>query len=300
MITFIIPFAHPTVFKDYAVAAQNLELTLQTLSSQSSSKFNVVVVCNEIPSHKKFRNIHYHLVDFLPVNINNKYISKENKAADRVRLDKGTRLLSGYMYASSRFDSDYIFFADADDWFHKDLVLEMLSSTKEDIKYVNKSFLVNRKHLKFKVVYGMSRYCGSTVAYKTDAINRIMGNLTAIDMHSSNEKIWESVDVHLLKKLFGSHTYWLEFAEKYYLNYGEIDLMALCYVVANGSNDSGSESGNDGCSLNADLISNFSLGKHVDNNREEQSILCKFKHVIASKKSEITWNRSLKKNKMIY
>ena len=48
--------------------------------------------------------------------------------------------------------------------------------------------------------------------------------------------------------------------------------MALCYVVANGSNDSGSESGNDGCSLNADLISNFSLGKHVDNNREEQSM----------------------------
>jgi hypothetical protein len=127
MLTFIIPVKSKTITRSWDLLSRLLERTLKSICRQTSSRFSVVVVCNERPDIQfTHPNIYYLEVDFpapvpVPKNFENRqgyeYIHSLDIA--RKNADKARKILAGVDFVKSDFPWElkptHLMIVDADD-----------------------------------------------------------------------------------------------------------------------------------------------------------------------------------------
>jgi hypothetical protein len=154
---------------------------------------------------------------------------------DRVRFDKGTKLLAGMLFAR-RFDPDYFFIFDADDLISKH-VASFLSS-RHDLPgwYVDKGFVFNYRLRTIQRVAGLTRFCGSSLAPNATQLFRLLNLPGAVDENSSQQCYLNAISETILQHVIGCHPYMYGFFRFHNLPMRPIPFRAAAWVVDNGEN----------------------------------------------------------------
>lgn len=122
MLVFVVPLKSQQVSTDWELVSRLLERTLKSICNQTSSQFEVVVVCNERPeilfTHPK---IHYVEVDFPPPVVLSEeqarlvgYEHVHSQTLANKHKDQAQKQLKGIEYAA-RFNPTHVMMVDADD-----------------------------------------------------------------------------------------------------------------------------------------------------------------------------------------
>jgi hypothetical protein len=161
MLVFVVPLKSPQVAKSWERVCQIFERTARSLCNQTSSNFQVIVVCNEKP---KIDFSHPHLtyleVDFSVPNLTN--------PVARGDTDKGRKLLKGLMDAK-KFSPTHTMTVDADDLVSRRLAAFVECHPQENGWFINKGYKYQENS---NVVYlkrtGFYRMCGTSNIIRYD------------------------------------------------------------------------------------------------------------------------------------
>lgn len=161
MLVFVVPLKSPQVSKSWERVCKIFERTARSLCNQSSSNFQVIVVCNEKPkidfSHP---NLTYLEVDFPVPNLTN--------PVARGDTDKGRKLLKGLIYAE-KFSPTHTMTVDADDLVSKRLAEFVDRYSHENGWFVKKGYKYQENsdvvYLKRNEFY---RMCGTSNIIRYD------------------------------------------------------------------------------------------------------------------------------------
>lgn len=181
MIAFIVPFRSKTSSKNWDFHSSLLNRTLQSISNQTNSNFQIVVVYTDFPKNKfesKFVTWLHFPFPFLKVkditdyeSHAKQYFLKEQYA--EFSMDQGRKSIFGAEYAR-KSGYRYIMSVDADD-----LVSNKIAQFVEDNQensdagwYVNKGYVyVENKNLLFRYPRNMNEFCGSSYIVRHDLIS---------------------------------------------------------------------------------------------------------------------------------
>jgi len=179
MLTFIIPLKSKAVSQSWELVSQLFERCIRSICSQTSSDYNVVVVCNEKPDiqfdHPK---ITYLQVDFMP----------EDKSNIRdKRLDKGRRILTGLIHAKT-LGSTHTMVVDADDCVSKHLAAFVEQHSHAPGWYINRGYVWQENS---KLIYyrksSFHCWCGTSKVIRLDLHNLPDGLETSHPLWSNYE-----------------------------------------------------------------------------------------------------------------
>jgi hypothetical protein len=106
MLTFILSMRARALAKDWGYHTWLLERTLDSILAQTNSRFDVVVVCHDIP---EVAQANHEAVHMLPVDFEPPQRNHHDMCVDKVR-----KISEGVKWAIAR-NSDYVVFMDADD-----------------------------------------------------------------------------------------------------------------------------------------------------------------------------------------
>jgi len=298
MLAFITSIRHPHNTNNYNKAVTLFEITARSIFSQNNTNFILVVVCNKKPVIEfSDERIHYHIVDF-PVpptldvyqqqfSISNDDISCHPKKYFPNRGDKGTKILSGILYAK-QFNPKYVYIVDADDWININIVQHLESQPEHAIWHVNEAYVVNFKQKTFMKRYGLSRHCGSTLIYQTEFFLSLANFTRQIDSSSSQSELIQGTSIGFIHDICGNHTKQYALA----LNKGflpkPIPFPAICYVLETDENEVQHIDVNNGLPITKAIIVLFGLSENYISS-SKLSIRSFCKQWIVSMKSKLGW-----------
>ena len=315
---FIIPLRHPESANNYDVVLQLLKKTVLSLLGQSDPDIRIVIVCN----HEPDIGITDSRLYFINAPFANPSSGKgASVPLEVLLLDKGAKLAIGAAAALS-FQPRYFFFIDADDWIHQDTSTVMnkrygigdnapsLASFPKGY-YVNEGYLVNIDAWRYRKVYGLNRYCGSSFAYRRDVIQGLLAGLTrnhpglpqhlrelgkelgtkeAISLPDAGG-IAKTFERGHFYNIFADHGWTFFYLEKH-LNFTPepIPLTAICWIVDNGENHSATHLSDRALPFKADLQQTFSVSKNTSNSDGETAGLkSRLLYYLSAKRSQLTW-----------
>ncbi|WP_370392045.1 hypothetical protein [uncultured Winogradskyella sp.] len=164
MITFIVPVKSKSACANWPNLCRLFDSTIRSIFNQADTRFNVVVVCHEIPTISfSHENLHFVEATFKP--------PLEKSIIDK-RIDKGNKIKTGVEYAQNNFPSKYVVMVDADDYISNKLV-HFLNNPNTDHPgwYIDKGF-INYKFKRFLIFTKKFNWvCGSSVIVKPELIN---------------------------------------------------------------------------------------------------------------------------------
>lgn len=201
IVTFVIPVRHQDNCNDWAKLKSNLTQTLMSISQQTNPNWRAVVVANQgadLPELPDKVEVTY--VDFLPNHLYQRDGITKKTFYEAVRLDKGSRVLSGMLAIR---DTHYYMVVDDDDLISNRLVDFIATQTQTQTSgwkvtegYIwgdgGKFLLLNRE---------FHYLCGTSLIIRADLYNLP----ETIDQISEDE----------IRTVFGSHIKVIEhFLEK--------------------------------------------------------------------------------------
>ncbi|MBW8191623.1 glycosyltransferase family 2 protein [Neiella marina] len=255
MFVFLTSIRHPDNANDFAKVERLLTVTLTSICGQTNPDFQVVVVCNSLPKVAiEDPRIHFHVVDF-PVPSKQKASALE--AAPKFK-DKGTKYMSGLLYAK-RFNPDYVYIIDSDDWVNKELVHCLASQPKYPVWYVDKGYVVDHGKKDYRKISGLSRYCGSTFVYDYTYLMDHADIKGEINEHSSQEGLIEGTSEYFILKLICNHTINYRHFKAEGVEPKAIPLRTACWIQGTGENVSGTAGFSHGLPIDQHFIETFSL-----------------------------------------
>lgn len=250
MFIFITSLRHPHNCYSYERVAHLLDQTLESVCTQTSNDFHVIIVCNEVPEIARRRNVEFVKVDFPPPS----RLRCPTTGMAAIRVDRGSKYAVGLIYAR-QYTPDYVMFFDADDYINRRIV-----------EYVGRHPIANGWYFKHGYVYqhGSSRMslledfhkrCGTSHIFNF-ALFEFAPQLT---IRSSLESLTATLNKQYLTNVLGSH----KTARRYYQNKG-IDLEVLpfagaVWVLGNGENHSGLGGDLGNLTLTKDLVDEFNI-----------------------------------------
>lgn len=162
MIVFIIPFISKKASKDWNLASQLLQGTLDSLANQSESDYRAIVCCHEIPEIK-FKGDEKHL-EFLQMD----YSPSDDFFVGKPRRDRWWKCCAG-LRSLSGHDFRYCMAIDADDRIHQNMTAFLNQQTGIDAWVVNKGYQVDYTSSRLMKCKNLSQICGSTVILSPQA-----------------------------------------------------------------------------------------------------------------------------------
>ena len=304
---FVVPLRHPQSANNYQAVLDLLKSTVSSLLRQSDSDIKIIIACNQLPD----LGIADPRLYFIEVPFDNPTKEKGAKVPlENLLVDKGSKLVVACTAALS-FNPHYIFFIDADDWAHQDLskALKKKASiaTAPEVLYVNQGFLVNISTWRYRKVYGLNRYCGSTYAYHNSFIKRhlsvilyrfafIQDHLQRSDTLSRNDfetpipkqdTLLNCLERGFFYNVFADHG-WTYF---YLVNSCELKpkalkLSAICWVVDNGENHSATHLSNRACPFSDTVRKQYI---DVDLALPEARPIARIRSFLSARRSQLTW-----------
>ncbi|PKG98815.1 hypothetical protein [Paraglaciecola sp. MB-3u-78] len=299
MLAFITSIRHPHNTNSYKKAVALYEIAARSICSQSNANFILVVVCNEKPVIEFHdERIHYHIVDF-PVppsldeylktfSISDQDVSCHPKKYFPNRGDKGTKILSGLLYAK-QFNPKYVYIVDADDWVNINIVQYLEEQADYPIWHVNEAYIVNFKQKTFMTRYGISRHCGSTFIYQTDFLLSLGNYNQAVDSSSSQQELMEATSVSYVHEICGNHTKQFALSIKKGTPAKPIPFPAICYVLETSENEVQHVDVNDGYPITRAVIDDFGLNESYLS-MKKLSIKAYYKQGLAAYRSKMGWH----------
>jgi len=286
MLVFVIPFRHPLNTNKLQRAEYFLYLTLSSLLSQTSTKFKIIVVCNEVPNVDiKSNKIDFHIVDFPPPCSERRANISWHKAIE----DKGAKLIAGFLM-SLKYNPDYVFFVDSDDWININLVKFLLSKSSP-VWYVDAGYFVDFPARRFKKKYGLLRYCGSTWIYDPNLLLEIL-NTKVLHENSSKEEILKNCSGIAFEIFSGHQKQWFYFRDDLKIDPKKIPFPAVSWVIGTGENRSSTFGNNMGLPIDRSFCELFGIPAHLSSGdpltffsvcREYMGRIC----------SKLTWFRTI-------
>jgi hypothetical protein len=269
MFVFLTAIRHPANANDMAQVERLLSITLQSICGQTDGNFKVVVVCNVKPNLVFEDNrVHYHLVDFPAPSLQK---SSSLEPAPKFK-DKGTKYMSGMLYAR-KFNPDYLYIIDSDDWVNKNLVKTLSSNPKYPVWYVDKGCMVNFSKKEFKRIRGLSRYCGSTFLYDFKYLIEYADVKNDIDEFSNQDALIEGTSEFFILRLMCNHTINYRHFKSIGVTPKAVPLSTACWVQGTGENVSGSMGGSRGLPLDEKFINTYSLPDSLLSNEQATLML---------------------------
>lgn len=178
MLVFIIPLKSAKVSKSWDRVSRLLERTLQSLYNQTSSNFQVVIVCHERPTlARKYPNLEYVEVD-LP-------IPDIHDVNDKM-TDQARKFWVG-LHSARQFKSSHTMFVDADDCVNRNLVSFVNDHAdcngwflSQGYEYIDGTSWIKLRKNKFE------QFCGTCNIVRTDILNDYIADtkLSDIQDHS--------------------------------------------------------------------------------------------------------------------
>lgn len=249
MNVFLTTLMHPSTASDFKTVEANFVLSAKTVCGQTNQDFKYIVVCNSIPDIKfEHPNLEYVVVDFPHA----KMTELKSK-----RQDKAAKLIIGLLY-SAKFNVDYVFICDADDWIAP-TINEFLTINSSDIGFLaNKGYLLDLNKGKYLVKYGLYRFCGSTYAIK---YKKLMGALAfdkTLSIVSKKADILALVPDDIIFSLLNGHGY-----KKYFkargLIFEEFPFASVAWVRNTGNNVREDAQDVPGISITYNFLHQFNL-----------------------------------------
>ncbi|MBK8815982.1 MAG: glycosyltransferase family 2 protein [Methylococcaceae bacterium] len=197
MLVFITSLRHPQNSSDYRKVEHLLARTLNSVCAQTDNRFQVIVVCNQIPSDiPTFTNVHYVKVGFpAPSEAN-----QARTGMSAVLKDKGTKYVISLKKAEE-FNPEYVMFFDADDYLHKDIAGFVNTHPGENGWYVDKGFVYRDGGLLISETDHFNQVCGSSHILKFDLLRQP----DAVTLNASQDSIMELIDHEFLFSVLGGH-----------------------------------------------------------------------------------------------
>lgn len=177
MLSFIVPLKSSQVSRSWETVSQLFERSIRSICSQTSSEFQVIVVCHEKPitdfSHP---NLTYIQVNF-PIP-NQEYKSKE--------FDRTRKILKGIFAIKEQKDSSHIMVVDADDCISQNLAAFVNKNSQENGWFFNQGYYYCENNQFIRIMRkGFDRYCGTS--------NIIRENLYEFSSSMEEDKLVEYV-----------------------------------------------------------------------------------------------------------
>jgi hypothetical protein len=300
MILFLTPIGHPDTSKNYSKVMELLQLTTNSISNQSDRDFKFVIVCNEVPNIKHDDpNVIYHIVDFEPPKFDrNMPITQANKDYRVFMRDKGTRLLSGLLH-SLQYEPDYVFLLDCDDWININVTQFLNSQNEFPVWFVDKGYVLNYKTKKYKRKSGMIRYCGSTLAYKTDFLMKLADLKLKVDGSTDQATLLESTSSMFIEDILGNHARGYYYFRDMGIEPTPLPFRAVTWVVESGENVSRSTGGEHGITIKEDYCKEFGNPLFL-NKQKPSSLTAIVREFVGNLKSRLSWYKSTKSDHFFY
>ena len=168
MLCFIVPVKSKVVSSDWPYFSKLVERTLNSLSNQDDSSYEIIMVCHEVPDFN-FKSPKLHIIhaDFDPPQI--KSDESREESVNKKEFDKASKIKLGFNYAS-RFNPDYVMVVDSDDLISNKIVSFVESQDKgQPGWYINKGYNYREgaKYLFYKN-RTFNHLCGSAVIIRPD------------------------------------------------------------------------------------------------------------------------------------
>ena len=296
MFVFICPIRHPKTATDYSSVILFLQQTINSLNAQQTKhQFKIVVVCNEVPLDPQ----NYHNTDFVKVNFPAPDLRKGSKVPlDLVKDDKGCKYSVGLLYAQ-KYQPDYVYLIDGDDWFNINIVDYIYSAQPSDMFYANSGYVVNLKKQTYLKKYGLCRYCGSVYIYNYLKLMKLscLEKLTYHD-HISKDDIYSVVEPFFLKQVIGNHRHQLYTFRENNLTLTEIQIPTVAWILNTGENHSAQNPGKYGLPYSSAFLDLFGV-KLIDFKPKNITLIQRIKAFYESALSYIGWRLTDKTKKMI-
>jgi hypothetical protein len=164
MLAFVTSLRHPQNSSDYRRVEDLLELTLASVTAQTSDDYAVVVVGNKAPSFALPPKVHFVEVDFPPP----APPTGARTAREPFVWDKGTKIGIG-LAAARAFDPDYVMIFDADDFVHRDLAAYVNDRPGRSGWVVEDGYVYSRSRAVFRRQPRFNRTCGTSFVIPYDA-----------------------------------------------------------------------------------------------------------------------------------
>ncbi len=299
MLIFISAVPHPVLFKDPETTGKLFKIFINSVLSQKNRNFKLVIVCNNVSGldYAQHPDIHYHFVDF-PLPGTQSYQNVCGSGLWPFILDKATKLLSGLLYTVNKFNSNYIFPVDYDDWLHIDIVDYILSAKSYPISYVDRGYFVDFKNKTYKRRAGLVRYCGSTNIYETNFLLSEAKIRSNINENSDQYELIRAVPKYFLCRIIGDHKTYFYFKQNR-ITPRPIPFPAACWVIGSGQNLSATYGKGTGLPIDESFTHNFGLPQEVINPSR-----ITFKGLIRERlgylRSIYTWQKSKLMGRFIY
>lgn len=284
MLVFLISLRHPDNANDFTQVEKLLSITLNSICGQTSKDFRVVVVCNALPNIEfKDDRIFYHVVDF-PVP--SKLKASELEAEPKFK-DKGTKYMAGLLY-SRRFNPEYVYIVDSDDWVNINLVSFLQKEPTYPIWCVSKGFMVNYPVKEYKRVSGLSRYCGSTFIYDFDYLMEHANITNDITESSSQEQLIKGTSEFFILELMCNHTINYRHFKDLGVTPKDLPLRTACWIQGTGENVSGTAGGKSGLPIDIKFINKFSLPEVMISSKKA-NLRLELRDILTSCRSSYSW-----------
>ena len=231
MLVFITSLRHPRNCTSYKQVLLILENSLRSICNQNASDYEVIVVCNEIPSLQfSHAKIHYVKVDFPPPSD----IQGSEIGIEAIRLDRGAKYLIGLLFAK-RFSPTHSMFVDADD-FVSNRIAGFVSEHRNDPGwYVSEGYIYSAGSNEIGILKRFNANCGS--CYIVRYLLYTIPAETRLDM--SREEIVNIAGEDYIYKFLGSHKFVLQNLAEKGVTLQPLPFMGAVYHVGHSQNWSG-------------------------------------------------------------
>jgi glycosyltransferase involved in cell wall biosynthesis len=250
VLVFITSLKHPVNCHSYERVSALLDQTLDSVCAQTDPNFQVVVVCNEVPTTRVRPNVHYVTVDFPPPSD----LARPETGMPAIRRDRGTKYVIGLLFAD-RFKPDYVMFFDYDDYVANRLVNFVHSQPPGNGWYFSRGYVYKQGSYTLSRTRHFYNGCGtsSIVGYRHISLPK------NLNLASTQQQIEQSVNQDYLYKILGSHKH----VRNYYREQGaplhELPFIGAVWVLGNGENHSGKEGSTGDIALSAEICAEFNI-----------------------------------------
>lgn len=296
MFVFVCPIRHPASSNDYASVLAFLHDTIQSVNAQRTQRaYKLIVVCNETPDNaQSYANTEFVEVDYPAPDMN----KGTSVPLDLVKDDKGCKISVGLLYAR-RFDPDYVYIIDGDDWFNIDTIEHVYNAEPSDLFYANSGYVVNLAEKTFLKKFGLCRYCGSVYIYNYSVFMTLSGlSQLAYSDDLKKEAIYQAVSPYFLKQVIGNHRHQLHTFRSKGLLVNELSMPVIAWILNTGENHSGQNPAKHGLPVTTEFLHQFGITS-VKADNKTVGISQKLKACIESLQSYIGWRTTNKKQEMI-
>lgn len=230
MFLFITSIRHPYNCFSYKRVECLLENTLRSVCNQSSFRYKVLVVCNQIPTIEIYESVEFLVVDFPPPS----KLNQPQTGMKAIRMDRGCKYMAGLAYAR-RFDPSFIMFFDADDYISNRIVDHVDSQPEEYAWYIDRGYQYQFGDTRLSQVLNFNLHCGTSLIYPYSMLD-VPAELADTPSISS---IIQHSDNNFLNYILGSHRAAVSVFQSKGFAFKPLPFFGAIWTLGNGENHSG-------------------------------------------------------------